>query len=471
MPIPTFRAWGVRAAGNFGRGRAGDPREGRRAGARSIARRAAPGRHRVAQDQGLDALAVLIDVLAHCGQRQAHPVDRLEESAPAARGSESARFVALVAPRTLSPALAAALAADRRTHAERARQPDTAAVAALITVMARRAIASAPRNVCRRSRRSSALNRAARRAAELKAALRPFLDQVLAGEPGAPLLSVRNCSPRGSASSNVDAAAVRARFTSAVRAAEAARLQALDALVAFRDPALLDALPEAVASGDVRFLTTSSRRRSAASRTRSSRTICSRVSASSRRNCSRWRSTCSCSASRGRANFSTPCSPSKLAPERAQRQSPAKDPREQRSRSAVGGRKGVRPSPRRAQSRAREGRGRDGRVLPQASGRSASRAAGLQEPVRAVPHDLRRRRQGRPRHHRQRPRVVRAIAFECLRPEPRHRPRLSSHHRRDQGRPQSHRPDRRGQRAAHRRASCPAKATKPCRATTSNTPA
>ena len=51
----------------------------------------------------------------------------------------------------------------------------------------------------------------------------------------------------------VDPAAVRARFTSADQP-EATRLQALEALIAFRDPALLTALPEVLSSGSPRFI-------------------------------------------------------------------------------------------------------------------------------------------------------------------------------------------------------------------------
>jgi putative heme-binding domain-containing protein len=51
----------------------------------------------------------------------------------------------------------------------------------------------------------------------------------------------------------VDSAAIRARFTSPDQP-EAARLQALDALVAFRDPALLTLLPEVLSSGTPQFI-------------------------------------------------------------------------------------------------------------------------------------------------------------------------------------------------------------------------
>src|SRR5207247_3834182 len=51
----------------------------------------------------------------------------------------------------------------------------------------------------------------------------------------------------------IDAAAVRAQFTAADQP-ESTRLQALDALIAFRDPALLKALPEVFSSNGVNFI-------------------------------------------------------------------------------------------------------------------------------------------------------------------------------------------------------------------------
>ncbi len=74
----------------------------------------------------------------------------------------------------------------------------------------------------------------------------------------------------------------------------------------------------------------------------------------------------------------------------------------------------------------------------------------LQERLRPVPQDLRRRAGGRPRDHPQRPGVLRATALQRLRPQPRHRPRLPGHDRGDDRRPGPHRPRRRGQPGAGR---------------------
>jgi len=76
----------------------------------------------------------------------------------------------------------------------------------------------------------------------LQAELKPVLRELLARETDTPLsLSAQLLAARLGLA-QVDPAVVRARFTSASQS-EASRLQALDALIAFRDPALLTTLP------------------------------------------------------------------------------------------------------------------------------------------------------------------------------------------------------------------------------------
>jgi putative heme-binding domain-containing protein len=89
--------------------------------------------------------------------------------------------------------------------------------------------------------------------AQLKTALKPVLDQLLASKSDTPLLLSAQLLAARLGLAQIDPAAVRARFTSADQA-EATRLQALDALIAFRDPSLLGALPQVFSSGSPDFI-------------------------------------------------------------------------------------------------------------------------------------------------------------------------------------------------------------------------
>src|SRR5262249_6305012 len=89
--------------------------------------------------------------------------------------------------------------------------------------------------------------------AELKAELKLPLQDLLARDKDRPLFLSAQLLAARLGLAQVDPAMVRARFT-AVDQPEATRLQALDALIAFRDPAFLSALPAVLSSNAPNFL-------------------------------------------------------------------------------------------------------------------------------------------------------------------------------------------------------------------------
>src|SRR5439155_6956304 len=90
--------------------------------------------------------------------------------------------------------------------------------------------------------------------ADLKARLEPLLAPILAGRADGPLyLSGQLLAARLNVG-GVDAVAVRRVFV-APDQPDATRLQALEALIAFREPTLLDAVGQVLSSGSPSFLT------------------------------------------------------------------------------------------------------------------------------------------------------------------------------------------------------------------------
>src|SRR5262249_35166958 len=88
--------------------------------------------------------------------------------------------------------------------------------------------------------------------AELKAELKLPLQDLLARDKDRPLFLSAQLLAARLGLAQVDPASVRARFTAADQP-EAVRFQALDALIAFRDPALLSELPGVLSSGATHF--------------------------------------------------------------------------------------------------------------------------------------------------------------------------------------------------------------------------
>jgi putative heme-binding domain-containing protein len=251
---PTFRAWGVRAAGNQGR-----VEPAVRARIAALARDTAPDvQLQVAiaatKVEGLDPLPILVAVLATCGEDKLIPPiawANLHALLP----TDGARFVTLMAGIDLkaAPALAKLLprVIDRMVG-------DPAASVDPVRALCVRTIAEAGATELARQC-LSAVSEAARempgpRRRGLSEALEPVLRPILAGTQApalafdAELLAVR-LGLRA-----IDESSVRARFLAAAEPA-ATRLEALDALIAFRDPALGEAVAQVMAAGPAEFLT------------------------------------------------------------------------------------------------------------------------------------------------------------------------------------------------------------------------
>ena len=286
-PEAAFRAWGVRAAGNFRN--VVPPVRDRVA---SLARDPSPDvQLQVAiaarKIEGLDALQTLVEILTYCGQDKLipsivwpnlHPLleehavrfvtllnseeiktvtrtGRPEAPAPASnRGNRLQNSKSEVRnPKSEIPN-SPALAQLMPRIIERilgARNPDATSAAALITRIAMSDPILAKECLSILSVRFSEMSEST--VADLKRALHPFLEQRLAGDADDPLyLSAQLLAARLQLT-RVDAGAVREKFT-ASDGPESVRLQALDALVAFRDPALADLLPRVFASDSKRFI-------------------------------------------------------------------------------------------------------------------------------------------------------------------------------------------------------------------------
>ena len=245
----TFRAWAVRAAGNFGK-----VPSGIRERVIVLARDPSPDvQLQVAiasrKIEGCDALPVLANVLAHCGHDKLIPAIVWPNLHPLLE-TESARFVSLLdsaagataGSATLPPAVATVmpLVIERVLSAGNA-----AAVGALLEHSMQRAPDHAPECLAAVSARLGGLNDAS--LADLKQQLRPMLEKVLSDPHSRPVrLSAQLLAVRLGLAS-VDAAEVRRNFVSATEPHHT-RLQALEALVAFRDESLLDTLPDVLSS-------------------------------------------------------------------------------------------------------------------------------------------------------------------------------------------------------------------------------
>jgi putative heme-binding domain-containing protein len=245
----TFRSWGVRAAGNFGKVTAGI-----RDRVIALARDPSPDvQLQVAiasrKIESCDALPVLAAVLAHCGNDRVIPAIAWQNLHPLLE-RESARLVDLLramgagteGSEQAPPAVATLLPrlVERMLNTS---QPDAAAVGKLLEYAAGRAPGRARECIAAVSANLAGLNDA--QLGELKEQLRPVVEKLLNDSRSvAYRLSLELLAGRlGMAS--IDAADVRRKFASNAEP-ESARLEALDALIAFRDQRLLDELPGAL---------------------------------------------------------------------------------------------------------------------------------------------------------------------------------------------------------------------------------
>jgi putative heme-binding domain-containing protein len=243
----TFRAWGVRAAGNLGEV-SGVIRERLAALARDpspdVQLQVAIASRKI---KNLDALPVLADVLAHCGHDKVIPSIAWNNLHPLLE-TEGARFVSLQ--KQFSPAVAT-LSPRVVERMLSARQPNASAVAAFIQLVARRDALRAKDCLSAVSTKLNDLPGPV--LAQLKVELKALLDTVRAEQPDTPLALTAHLLAARLGMAQLDPAVVRARFASANQP-EDARLQALEALIAFRDPELLATLPEVLSSAPPRFI-------------------------------------------------------------------------------------------------------------------------------------------------------------------------------------------------------------------------
>jgi putative membrane-bound dehydrogenase-like protein len=249
-PDPGFRGWSVRAAGNAGK----------------VSRPIAERLTQLAADpspdvqlqlaiasrkiEGFDALPILVQILARCGQDKLipaivwpnlHPL--LETSAP--------RFVALVKYVDFSPAIATLMprVIDRILAA---RELNADAAADLLDYTLTRSPQPGPDCIAAIAARAQTLSDPVR--SHLSQRLEPLIDRILKDphSPPTTTLSAQLLATRLHLPIAGDTQAVRAKFLSPTEP-PATRLQALDALIAFRDPALLDFLPRILTDSSPTF--------------------------------------------------------------------------------------------------------------------------------------------------------------------------------------------------------------------------
>jgi putative heme-binding domain-containing protein len=250
---PTFRAWGVRAAGNFGKVTAEIRQrvcELSRDPSPDVQLQVAIASRKL---EGCDALLVLTDVIAHCGNDKVIPAIAWQNLHPLLE-SQSARFVELL--RTINnenaPPAVAALLPRSIEWMLNTQEPDAAAVAALVEHSAHRAPDRVPDCIAAVAANLSALNIS--QLAELKRQLRPVVDTMLNDErTTSHRLSVELLAGRLGLAP-LDVAEVRRKFVS-IDEPESVRLAALDALIAFRDRPLLAELPAVLRSARPEFTT------------------------------------------------------------------------------------------------------------------------------------------------------------------------------------------------------------------------
>jgi putative heme-binding domain-containing protein len=256
----AFRSWAVRAAGNSGRVTAAT-----RERVIALARDPSPDvQLQVAiasrKIEGCDALSVLIDVLKHCGNDKVIPAIAWQNLHPLLE-TESARFVSLLRlaagkapaePRhgaaqddENEPPAVATLMPRFVERILNLRQPNSAAIASLLELAADRAPDRLPDCIAVVSANLEVLNDVTR--ASLTQQLRPVVEKLLSNPRTTSYrLSVQLLAGRLGLAS-VDEVEVRRRFVSTAEP-DSVRLEALEALVAFRDKGLLEELPEVLSS-------------------------------------------------------------------------------------------------------------------------------------------------------------------------------------------------------------------------------
>jgi putative heme-binding domain-containing protein len=251
-PDPAFRAWGVRAAGDHAK--VAPAIRGKVASMASDKSPAVQLQVAIAARklEGLDALPALVEVLWTCGEDKVIPAIVWHNLHPLLP-DQARRFVKLIAPVDLgtAPALAKLLprVVDRILGAQAL---DAEPICAIIERLAKHDASLAHECVALVADRVRELPD--KRRAELRAGFQPLVDRMIArGDDGLLKFGAQLLAAElGVGSFDIDA--VRTRFA-APDQTEPVRLQALDVLIAFKDPALPDAVGRALSTGSSRFLT------------------------------------------------------------------------------------------------------------------------------------------------------------------------------------------------------------------------
>jgi putative heme-binding domain-containing protein len=244
---PAFRAWGVRAAGNFG-----EAPPAIRAKIATLARDPSPDvQLQVAiaapKIKDFQALPALRDVLVSCGHDKIIPSIVWNNLHPLLE-TQSRAFVLLT--KKWSPAIAT-LSPHIVGRMLGAQKPDFTAVAAMIEFAAKHDEQRAQQCLSAVSAKLSSLNEPATE--QLKAALDWVLQKIFARKTKGPLFLSAQLLAARLGLAKIDPAVVRSRFISAEQP-EGARLQALDALIAFRDSSLITELPGVFSSNSPPFV-------------------------------------------------------------------------------------------------------------------------------------------------------------------------------------------------------------------------
>jgi len=248
---PAYRAWGVRAAGNFGK--VGQPIRDKVA---ALARDPAPDvQLQVAiaarKVESLDALGVLMDVLAHCGQDKLIPLIVWPNLHPLLE-DQSASFVRLAQKVDLKAAPGLVKLMPRVVERILSRRtPDTASVPTLLAMVSGLDPEQARACLSAVSAKARELDEAD--LAALKTGLQPLLEKTLSGKSKGSLYLTAQLLAAQLKIGSIDAGSVRRLFVSPEQP-EALRLQALEALITFRDTGLKDAVAVVLSSGSPRFL-------------------------------------------------------------------------------------------------------------------------------------------------------------------------------------------------------------------------
>jgi putative heme-binding domain-containing protein len=248
----AFRAWAVRAAGNSGNV---SP-----AIADSVTRLSADPSPDVqlqvaiaaTKIKDLDALPTLLQILRNCGNDKLIPVIVWANLHPLLE-NDSARFMTLLTSEKAppSPGISALLSniADRILSAHR---PDVESTATLLDYAFRSGAPTTAQCVAAVAAKVEGLAPGVRD--ELSNRLRPLIEKTIGQKQSTPvILSVQLLAARLHVGT-FDAADVRRKFVSS-DGDESTRLQALDALIAFKDQPLLDALPGVISSASPELAT------------------------------------------------------------------------------------------------------------------------------------------------------------------------------------------------------------------------